>query len=219
MVTVFIICDNSTYQKHLFKKICESQINVQIVGLESKITIYTLKNCILSTPDVIISKKGDQTIFRKYLKFAYIPVTIYDQDITLEKTTRIINQLKKLSLNTMYSHKETVSNYKKKAHQKIVQLKFNPHLSGTCYLLDCIVSLQESPYSSVTYNAITKQIAKVAKKYNTTSESVISDIRATIEEMYKCTSSDFRKKIYGTATYINYPTLIKAIYQKIIIEK
>lgn len=212
MVNVFFIHTNPELISHLSKALTRACTNVNIQGFESHITQETEKFCNLHRPDVIISKKNDHSSLKQVLRFEYIPFTIYDEDSIKQSILKLTCQIRKLSSNTVYSHKISILNNRKNIFNTLVKLKFNPDLCGTTYLLDCILCLRENPYSQVTYKNITKSISNVAIKYGISVETVIWNIRVSIDEMFDCTSSDFRIKMYGTATYMNYQALIQSIY-------
>lgn len=185
-------------------------INVKLLGSMSQVDKASSRFCNKKKPNIIISTEYDHSLLKKKLKFEYIPITIYGKDTHSIK--KLSNQLKKISSNTIYSHKVEIYNHKRKTLQTLIKLKFNPHLCGTDYLLDCIIALKENPYSRVTYKNIKSNIKNIATKYSMPTQSIICDLRASIEEMYNLTSSDFRNKIYGTDAYLDYPKIVKTIY-------
>lgn len=209
MITVFMFYENIEYLINLSNKIIAQHLNIRLLGLEQKITIKKVEFCEAHKPNVIICGKSFNNILESSLTFKHYTIKI--QKESQDETTLILNQLKRLSEDTAYSHKLNMFNFKKGIYSELLSLKFNPNLCGTSYLTDCIVFAHENPYSQLNNQVFKDYFNKLAVKYNTTPQMIVWDIRTAIEDMYKETNSDFRKSNFGNATYITYQTIIKSL--------
>ena len=209
MIKIFIVYENPQIAAQLSIKLLHSNISAKIIGFTNRITKSSIDYCNSNAPNVIISKKNNQELLKKHLTFEYIHLEILDDsESSIDKA---FNQLYLLSRDTKYTHKLNVINFKKQMFNNLIDLKFNPNLCGTKYLLDCIVCIKENPYSQVTNFSIMKYLKNIAMKYGTSLDAIIWNLRTTIEDMVKYTNSDFRKNIYGTEDNINYQTVISSI--------
>ena len=210
MVRIFIIYDNPNVFSNLLFLIGNTPINLKILGLESHITKSSINYCNINNPDVIISKKSDKKFLQKVLNFEFIHISILDDH--LPNINKILNQLKRISLNITYLKKINVFNLKRSYKKMLINLQFNPYLLGTSYLLDFIVCLKENPYSQVTYkNIIKKSNKQISLKYNIHQDILLKDLRFTINDMIRYTSSEFSHNKYGKCNFITVTQFFKTI--------
>ena len=210
MIKVITISSNPEFKLHFLQKFDNSAQNIKFVGFIQDVDEFSNKFCYNQKPNVIISTKADDDKLKEKLKLSYLHIPIYD--IGTYPISLINSQLRKISSNTVYTQKLDAFNLYKAEFYTLIKLKFNPYLSGTIYLLDCILVLKQNPYSRVTYKVIKNHTRFIAYKYGIPIRNMIDDMRESIEEMYTRTSSTFRKKVYGTNAYIDYPEIVKSIY-------
>ncbi len=209
MVKIFIFCNNLNFISAISQMILKKKIDANIIGIQNSISEDGIKLCQNAKPHLIICEQKDYTKIKKFLKEDFIWL-FFSNASTTSKTT-ILNQIALISKDTKFIHKIELSNFRKQYFNKLVNLKFNPNFVGTLYILDCIVCLKENPYSHVSHLRLSKYLQIIAKKYNTTTNSIIWNIRSSIEEMYKNTNKEFRNKLYGTDYYISFSRLLKTI--------
>ena len=187
MIRIFIFYDNPIDFSNLLFLFGNTQINLKIIGLESHITKSNINYCNMYKPDVIISKKSDKKFLHKVLNFEYIHISV--SDIQIPNIRKIFNQLKKISVNSVYLKKVNVFSLKRRNKQLLINLQFNPYLLGTTYLLDFIACLKENPYSRVTYKkAINKTCKYISLKYNTPQDVILENLHFAIKDMIKFTN-------------------------------
>lgn len=209
MIRIFIFCNDLNFISSISEIILIKRLNAQISGIQNLISKNGLTLCQNSNSHLIICEEKNYSKIKKILKGDFIWLT-FSNESNSSKTT-ILNQIEIISQDTKYVHKIDLSNFKKYYFEKLIKLKFNPNLAGTLYILDCIVCIRENPYSQATHLRITNYLQLIAQKYDTTINSVIWNIRSSIEEMYKNTDEKFRNKIYGTEYYISFTRLLKSI--------
>lgn len=209
MITVFMFYENLEYLINLSNKFTTQHLNVRLLGLDQYPSPISIRFCQSHKPNIIICGTTYNKTLEKLLNYKYYSLNIPNES----KTTMmlILNQLNTLSLDTRYSHKLNMFNFKKAIYNELISLKFNPNLCGTRYLVDCIVLARENPYSQLNNLEFRKYFNKLALKYNTNTQTIIWNIRTAINEMYKATTSSFRKLYFGNASYITYQTIINSL--------
>lgn len=209
MIKIFIFCNDLNFISSISEIILKKHLNVQITGIQDIISKSGLTLCQNSNSNLIICEEKIYEKIKKALKYDFIWLTFSNKS-SYSKTT-ILNQIEIISQDTKYIHKIDLSNFRKIYFEKLINLKFNPNLVGTLYILDCIVCIKENPYSQATHSRLSRYLQIIAQKYDTTLNSVVWNIRSSIEEMYKNTDEKFRNKIYGTEYYISFTRLLKSI--------
>lgn len=206
MTSIFIFYDDLEYLSLLLNQILKKTSDIKILGFNQTITKDSIKTCNKIMPNIIISSSSTNKKLKKHLTFQYISINIEKNN---KKNIQIIcHQLKMLSSDTKYSHKLNIINLRKKIYKELIDLRFNPNMIGTYYLLDCILCSYENPYSQLTHLEIIKYYKKIALKYETDYQAVNWNIQKSIENMYKNTSKEFRKTHYKTEEYLGYSSLI-----------
>jgi hypothetical protein len=208
MINVFIFYPNLNSLLFLSNSIIQVNKNIKLIGIHNSISKESISQCISLKPDIIILTNNYNKKISKTLNFDYIKIVINNNDIT--NPNRIFNLLKKFSLDTKFSNKLRISNLRKKIFTKLCDLKFNPNLCGTYYLLDCIIYSYENPNFSFSNTQLENFFKVLSEKYNTNPNSILWNINTTIKEMCNVTSKNFRKNYYGLEFGINYLNVIKA---------
>lgn len=206
MINIFIFYKDLNYINHLSNLILEKSGNIKLLGFDTNISDESINLCNELQPQIIITDEIFHQDLVYVLNFNYIYINIPQTD-TLS-TEKICNQINKFALDFKYTHKINLYNYRKNIFYKLQVLNFNANLCGTHYLLDYITYLHENPHYSISSK---KLYIKIAEKYNVNIDSIIWNIHTCIDEMYKYTSNDFRKNIYGTTSKINLQSVIKAV--------
>lgn len=209
MITVFMFYENLEYLINLSNKFAALRLNIRLLGLDQYLSPISIHFCQSHKPNIIICGTSYNSTLEKLLNYKYYSLNIPNESQTT--TTLILNQLNKLSLDTRYSHKLNMFNFKKAIYNELILLKFNPNLCGTKYLVDCIVLARENPYSQLNNLDFKKYFNKLALKYNTNTQTIIWNIRTAIDDMYKATNSSFRKDKFGNASYITYQSIINSL--------
>lgn len=209
MITVFMFYENLEYLINLSNKFAALRLNIRLLGLDQYLSPISIRFCQSHKPNIIICGTSYNSTLEKLLNYKYYSLNIPNESQTT--TTLILNQLNKLSLDTRYSHKLNMFNFKKTIYNELILLKFNPNLCGTKYLVDCIVLARENPYSQLNNLDFKKYFNKLALKYNTNTQTIIWNIRTAIDDMYKATNSSFRKNKFGNASYITYQSIINSL--------
>ena len=209
MITVFMFYENLEYLINLSNKFIALHLNIRLLGLDQYLSPISIRFCQSHKPNIIICGTSYNSTLEKLLNYKYYSLNIPNESQTT--TTLILNQLNKLSLDTRYSHKLNMFNFKKTIYNELILLKFNPNLCGTKYLIDCIVLARENPYSQLNNLDFKKYFNKLALKYNTNTKTIIWNIRTAIDDMYKATNSNFRKDKFGNASYITYQSIINSL--------
>lgn len=209
MITVFMFYENLEYLINLSNKFAALRLNIRLLGLDQYLSPISIRFCQSHKPNIIICGTSYNSTLEKLLNYKYYSLNIPNESQTT--TTLILNQLNKLSLDTRYSHKLNMFNFKKTIYNELILLKFNPNLCGTKYLVDCIVLARENPYSQLNNLDFKKYFNKLALKYNTNTQTIIWNIRTAIDDMYKATNSSFRKDKFGNASYITYQSIINSL--------
>ncbi len=209
MITVFMFYENLEYLINLSNKFAALHLNIRLLGLDQYLSPISIRFCQSHKPNIIICGTSYNSTLEKLLNYKYYSLNIPNESQTT--TTLILNQLNKLSLDTRYSHKLNMFNFKKAIYNELILLKFNPNLCGTKYLVDCIVLARENPYSQLNNLDFKKYFNKLALKYNTNTQTIIWNIRTAIDDMYKATNSSFRKDKFGNASYITYQSIINSL--------
>lgn len=209
MITVFMFYENLEYLINLSNKFTALRLNIRLLGLDQYLSPISIRFCQSHKPNIIICGTSYNSTLEKLLNYKYYSLNIPNESQTT--TTLILNQLNKLSLDTRYSHKLNMFNFKKTIYNELILLKFNPNLCGTKYLIDCIVLARENPYSQLNNLDFKKYFNKLALKYNTNTKTIIWNIRTAIDDMYKATNSNFRKDKFGNASYITYQSIINSL--------
>lgn len=195
MITFFIIYDNLEYAKHLANTIIKSNKNAQLTGLDSYLSEDSIKHCNNSLPHLIISTKELHEKISKILKFDYYSIII--PQMTPLITLEISKQVKKLTNELKFSQKLDFLNFKRYTIYKLEKSKFNISLSGTQYLIDCIMYLHTNPQYNLKKTTIKDFYSLIAKKYDISTDMVNWNIHTAIKDMYKYTTNKFRIETYG----------------------
>lgn len=210
MINVIAISSNPEFRLHFSRKFNRKIKNIKFVGFRNDVDEFSNKYHYRQKPNIIISTNSDDQKLKEKLKLLYIHIPLYEEGTY--PISLLNEQLKRISLNTVYTQKIIASTTYMSELHILINLKFNPYLSGTIFLLDCILALKQNPYSRVTYKFIKNHTKYISYKYCIPIRNIIDDMRESIEEMHNHTSSTFRKKIYGTNAYIDYPEIVKSIY-------
>ena len=209
MITVFMFYENLEYLINLSNKFVALHLNIRLLGLDQYLSPISIRFCQSHKPNIIICGTSYNSRLEKLLNYKYYSLNIPNESQTT--TTLILNQLNKLSLDTRYSHKLDMFNFKKAIYNEQNLLKFNPNIYGTKYIVDCIVLDHENPYSQLNNLDFKRYFNKLALKYNTNAQTIIWNIRTAIDDMYKATNSNFRKDKFGNASYITYQSIINSL--------
>lgn len=206
MINIFIFYKELNYLEIVSKQISQTNHNIKILGLDTKISDESIEICNKFQPHIIIAEKILHQKLSKVLDFHYIYINITHKD-TLS-TEKICNQINKFALDFKYSHKIDLYNYRKRILEKLQALQFNLNLCGTHYLVDYITYIHEHPHCSIASKTL---YSKIAEKYSSNIESVSWNIHTCIDEMNKYTTDNFRKSIYGTRSKITLQLVINTI--------
>ena len=209
MITVFILYENFEYVNKVVTKINAECPNTVCVGTALTANKDCINFCKNEQPNVIIGSIASLKAIKKILNYEYISIQILAE--TIDYLKRLSNQLKNLSQNSMYSHKLDLINYKKRILNCLINLKFNPNLCGTKYLLDCIVFSHENPYSCLNTTTLKKYFKQLAIKYSSSETSISYSIKSAIDDMYKSSSPNLRKHNFGNDDYITYLMIINRL--------
>ncbi len=201
MTNIFIFYDNLD-NLYLLKKYLSITNNIKLLGSSKSVTKEIINICNTLKPHIIICTSNVIDKLKNLLYFKYILITL-DKNIPI-----VCHQLNNISSNTKYSHKLNIYNYKKAIYKELIKLNFNPNMIGTNYLLDCILCSHENPYSQLTHIQLSKYYRQIAYKYDTTINVISWNIQKSIENMYKNTSSKFRKKYFLTEEYLGCSSII-----------
>lgn len=196
MVTFFIFYKDLKYATFLSNVITQTNNNINLIGIDNKLSKSSINYCNKSCPHIIITDEITHKKLSKILEFKYITITIsQNEPLMIQK---ISNQVKKFTYDFSFSHKLDLYNFKKYVYNRLQDLKFNTTFCGTRYLIDCIVYAHEHPKYNVNQIILNKFYKLVAKKYNTNVNSIKWNVHTAISDMYKSTNVEFRKKVYGT---------------------
>lgn len=195
MVTFFIFYDDLKYATFLSNSISASNSNMQLIGIDEKISENSLAICNQILPHIIIATNMTHKELTQKLNFNYTAINI-SQKLPIV-TQKICNQVNKFANDSSYYRKFDLYNFKKYAYVELQKNMFNPALTGTQYLLDCIVSFRENPIYNLNKVNIKNLYAPIARKYGTNIETVSWNIHSSISDMCKATTSDFRLYLYG----------------------
>lgn len=195
MITFFIIYDNLNDAKYLANTIIKSNKNAKLVGLDSCLSKNSIKHCNNTLPHVIISTKELHEKISKIFKFDYYSIIIPQIDYLV--TTEISKQIKKLTNEIKFFQKLDFFNFKRYTIGNLEKSNFNISLSGTQYLLDCIMYLHTNPHYNFKKMTIKDFYSLIAIKYQINTDIVIWNIHTAIKDMYKYTTNEYRLKTYG----------------------
>lgn len=209
MVSIFIFCDKSNFIETLSSTILERYNNIKFKGTYKDISEESIKKCILSHPNVIIAEENTHKKLSSMLDFDYISITI--PQIDQSGIEKICNQVNKFTLDSRYSHKLYLYNYRRYLCKKLQNLEFNTNLCGTQYLLDCLTYIHENPHYNINNSNNKNLFLLLAKKYNTNIQTINWNLHTCIEEMCKCTSSEFRRELYGIDFGLTIHTILRTL--------
>lgn len=195
MIKYFIFYDDLSYANLLSDMILKSNNNVKLVGLAKKLSKSNINNCQDMSPHVIISTKDLHKKLSKTLDFYHYTIIIPQNSQLV--TMQILNKIKKLTATTKYSLKLDFYNFRKSIIYKLENLNFNLALSGTQYLIECLMYIHQYPNFKINRPSLKHLFLLVANKYNITTDIVVWNIHTAITDMCKYTTSEFRKSTYG----------------------
>ncbi|MCI8291323.1 MAG: hypothetical protein HFJ25_03605 [Clostridia bacterium] len=195
MITFFIFYKDLKYATFLSSAIIQTNNNINLIGIDDKISESSIDICNKSCPHIIITDENTHKKLSKILEFKYITITISQNETLMIQ--KICNQVKKFTYDFSYTHKLDLYNFKKYVYNKLKDLKFNINFCGTKYLIDCIIYAHDNPRYHINQTVLKKFYKLLAKKYNTNENSINWNIHSTILDMCKSTDSEFRKNVYG----------------------
>ena len=110
MITVFMFYENLEYLINLSNKFVALHLNIRLLGLDQYLSPISIRFCQSHKPNIIICGTSYNSRLEKLLNYKYYSLNIPNESQTT--TTLILNQLNKLSLDTRYSHKLDMFNFK-----------------------------------------------------------------------------------------------------------
>lgn len=195
MITFFIFYEDLKYATFLSNVIIQTNNNINLIGIDNKLSKSSINYCNKSCPHIIIANENTHKKLHKILEFKYIDINISQNEALV--TQKISNQVKKFTYDFSFSHKLDLYNFKKYVYNRLQELKFNTAFCGTRYLIDCIIYAHEHPNCNINQIILKRFYKLLAKKYNTNINSINWNIYTSISDMYKSTNVEFRKNVYG----------------------
>lgn len=196
MITYFIFNTNLILANNLSYAILDSNNNVKSVGISRTLSKSSIQDCQNLSPHLIIATKSVHKKLSNMLDFNYYSIIIPQNEALV--TLPIINKVKKLTRDTIFSEKMDLYNFKKCTISKLEKSKFNTSLTGTQYLLDCIMYIYKNPYYNLNKHTLKYLYLNIANKYKISTDIVIWNIRTAINEMCKYTTRKYRTEMYGS---------------------
>ncbi len=207
MITYFIFYSDLEYATQLSNTILKTNDNINLIGIDTEFSFKSIQLCNIQTPNIIITDENSHKKLTHNLHFDYIPITIsHKHPVMVEK---ICNQVNKFTSDLKFPHKLDLHNYRKYVYNELQKLKFNTTFCGTQYLIDCIMYAHENPKCDITNLSLKEFYIPISQKYNTDISTITWSIQYTIYDMYKSTSTIFRKNIYG----VDYGITVQKIIQ------
>ncbi len=208
MITYFIFSNDLILANNLSNAILKSNSNAQAIGISKTLSKSSIHSCNTLLPHVIIATKSMHKKLLDKLHFNYYSIIIPQNEGLV--TLPITNKVKKLTRDIKFSQKLDSNNFKKYTIAKLEKSKFNVALSGTQYLLDCIMYIYTNPYYNLNRTTMKNLYWLIAHKYSINTDIVIWNIRTAINEMCKYTTQKYRTDLYGLDYGITTLHIIKA---------
>lgn len=208
MITYFIFSTDLILANNLSNTILKSNNNAKPVGINRMISKSSINSCNTLSPNVIIATKSVHKKLSKVLTFDYYSIIIPQNNTSV--IISITNKVKKLTNNTKFSKRLDFYNFKKYTINELEKSQFNISLSGTRYLLDCIMYIYANPYYNLNKATLKRLYCLIAHKYGISTDIVIWNIRTAINEMCKYTTRKYRTDLYGSDYGITVLQIVKA---------
>lgn len=195
MITLFIFYNDLKYATHLSNAIKQTNDNINLIGIDDKLSLKSTEFCNNEIPHIIITDEVSHKKLTNTLHFNYIPITIsQNQPLVIQK---ICNQVKKFANDLKFPRKLDLHNYRIYVYNELQNLKFNTTFCGTQYLVDCIIYAHENPYCDINNSSLKEFYIPISQKYDIDVNTITWSIQYAIYDMYKSTDSTFRRKVYG----------------------
>lgn len=208
MITYFIFSTDLILANGLSDAILKSNNNAKPVGISRMISKSSISSCNTLSPNVIIATKSAHKKLSKVLTFDYYSIIIPQNSSSV--TLSITNKVKKLTNDTKFSKRLDFYNFKRYTINELEKSQFNISLSGTRYLLDCIMYIYSNPYYNLNRATLKEFYLLIAHKYSISTDIVVWNMRTAINEMCKYTTRKYRTELYGADYGITALQIVKA---------